>query len=153
MKDLVHKNGLISKQWQFYDYVSTLKGIGKSFAIEKRTPESIQQTIIPTEQCNNPLNKTRTPANKNNIIRTKTIIQQTSHKNIFSKKKQHNHIKLPRNISALNSRFFENIVIPSKLDANRIIKFWTTFPSYHFWPIQIFPLMDTLTLSNLGDFL
>ena len=55
---------------------------------------------------------------------SKAIIQQTSHKNIFSKKKQHNHIKLPRNISALNSRFFENIVIPSKLDANRIIKFW-----------------------------
>ena len=56
---------------------------------------------------------------------SKAIIQQTSHKNIFfRKKKQHNHIKLPRNVSALNSRFFENIVIPSKLDANRIIKFW-----------------------------
>ena len=55
---------------------------------------------------------------------SKAIIQQTSHKNIFSKKKQHNHIKLPCHISALNSRFFENIVIPSKLDANRIIKFW-----------------------------
>ena len=26
--------------------------------------------------------------------------------------------------SALKSRFFENIVTPSKLDANRIIKFW-----------------------------
>ena len=42
----------------------------------------------------------------------------------FLSKKQHNHIKLPLHISALNSRFFENIVIPSKLDANRIIKFW-----------------------------
>ena len=43
----------------------------------------------------------------------------------FLSKKQHNHIKLPCAVSALNSRFFENIVIPSKLDANRIIKFWT----------------------------
>eukprot|EP00493_Phyllostaurus_siculus_P009795 UN09926 len=41
----------------------------------------------------------------------------------FFPKKQHNHIKLPHTVSALNSRFFENIVIPSKLDANRIIKF------------------------------
>ena len=41
----------------------------------------------------------------------------------FLSKKQHNHIKLPCPVSALNSRFFENIVIPSKLDANRIIKF------------------------------
>ena len=55
---------------------------------------------------------------------SKAIIQQTSHKNIFFQKKQHNHIKLPCNISAFNSRFLENIVIPSKLDANRIIKFW-----------------------------
>ena len=45
-------------------------------------------------------------------------------KTIFPEKKQHNHIKLPQTVSALNSRFFENIVIPSKLDANRIIKFW-----------------------------
>ena len=59
---------------------------------------------------------------------SKAIIQQTSHKNIFFQKKQHNHIKLPCNISALNSRFLENIVIPSKLDANRIIKFWKIHP-------------------------
>ena len=62
------------------------------------------------------------------VLNNRSWKQKKSFKNHLTKrlfwKKQHNHIKLPWNISALNSRFFENIVIPSKLDANRIIKFW-----------------------------
>ena len=44
-----------------------------------------------------------------------------SQKRLFQKK-QHNHINGLTN--AVNLKIFENIVIPSKLDANRIIKFW-----------------------------
>ena len=65
-------------------------------------------------------------SNKWNVIVQKQSFNKHLTKTIFSEKKQHNHIKLPRTVSALNSRFFENIVIPSKLDANRIIKFWKT---------------------------
>ena len=62
------------------------------------------------------------------VLNNRSWKQKKSFKNHLTKrlfwKKQHNHIKLPETVSALNSRFFENIVIPSKLDANRIIKFW-----------------------------
>ena len=61
------------------------------------------------------------------VLNNRSRKQKKSFKNHLTKrlfwKKQHNHIKLPCTISALNSRFFENFVIPSKLDANRIIKF------------------------------
>ena len=50
--------------------------------------------------------------------------QESSHKNtVFGRENNIEFDVNPRTVSALKSRFFENIVIPSKLDANRIIKF------------------------------
>ena len=62
-------------------------------------------------------------------IRSRIISQNT----VFGRENNIEFDVNPRTVSALKSRFFENIVIPSKLDANRIIKFWITLNKSFFF--------------------